>query len=80
MIALLIGIPLGVIAATRRYNALDYGSMMLALIGISTPVFWAGIVLIYVLSFRLGLFPIAGILGSGIRLHHITNGYVPIAC
>ena len=41
--------------------------MMLALFGISTPVFWAGIVLIYLLSFRLGLFPIGGIIGTGIR-------------
>jgi peptide/nickel transport system permease protein len=76
LIALVIGIPLGVVAATRRNTALDYGSMIVALIGISTPVYWAGIVLIYLLSFRLGLFPIAGILDSGIKLRHITYGYV----
>ena len=50
--------------------------MFFALIGISTPVFWSGIVLIYLLSFRLGLFPIGGIIGTGIRLDHITNAYV----
>jgi peptide/nickel transport system permease protein len=76
LISLVIGIPLGVIAATRRNTALDYGSMIFALVGISTPVYWAGIVLIYLLSFRLGLFPISGILDSGIKLHHITYGYV----
>jgi peptide/nickel transport system permease protein len=75
-IALVIGIPVGVIAANRRGTSLDYGTMMLALVGISTPVFWAGIVLIYLLSFQLGIFPIGGIIGTGIRLDHITNAYV----
>lgn len=76
IIALVIGIPAGVIAATHRSTPLDYGTMILALIGISTPVFWAGIVLIYLLSFRLGLFPIGGIIGTGIQLDRITNAYV----
>ena len=76
IIALIVGIPLGVVAATRRNTALDYGSMIVALLGISMPVYWAGIVLIYLLSFRLGIFPIAGILDSGIKLRHITYGYV----
>ena len=74
--ALLIGIPVGVIAATRRATPLDYGTMIVALIGISTPVFWAGIVLIYLLSFRLGFFPIGGIIGTGITLDHVTYAYV----
>jgi peptide/nickel transport system permease protein len=76
VIALLIGIPAGVIAATHRSTPLDYGTMIVALVGISTPVFWAGIVLIYLLSFRLGLFPIGGIIGTGISLDHVTNAYV----
>lgn len=76
LIALAIGIPLGVIAATRRNTAADYGAMVVALLGISMPVYWAGIVLIYLLSFRLGLFPIAGIMDSQIELRHITYGYV----
>ncbi len=75
-IALLIGIPAGVIAATHRATPLDYGTMLVALVGISTPVFWSGIVLIYILSFRLGLFPIGGIIGTGIKLDHITDAYV----
>jgi peptide/nickel transport system permease protein len=76
LIALVIGIPVGVIAATRRNTIWDYGSMIFALTGISTPVYWAGIVLIYLLSFRLRLFPIGGILDSSIDLRHITYGYV----
>ncbi|MGH2562770.1 MAG: ABC transporter permease [Thermomicrobiales bacterium] len=76
LIALVVGIPAGVLAATRRNTAWDYGSMLVALTGISTPVYWAGIVLIYLLSFRLGLFPIGGILDSGIDLDRVTYGYV----
>jgi peptide/nickel transport system permease protein len=76
IIALAVGIPAGVIAATFRGTPLDYGTMLVALVGISTPVFWAGIVLIYVLSFRLGLFPIGGIIGTGIPLERITDAYV----
>jgi peptide/nickel transport system permease protein len=75
-IALVIGIPAGVVAATHRGTSLDYGTMIVALIGISTPVFWAGIVLIYILSFRLGIFPIGGIIGTGIRLDRITDAYL----
>lgn len=76
IIALVIGIPAGVIAATNRASFLDYGTMMISLIGISTPVFWSGIVLIYILSFQLGLFPIGGILATGIKLQHVTDAYV----
>ena len=76
IIALAIGIPAGVIAATFRGTPLDYGTMLVALIGISTPVFWAGIVLIYLLSFRLGIFPIGGIIATGIPLERITDAYV----
>jgi peptide/nickel transport system permease protein len=76
IIALAIGIPAGVVAAIHRSSALDYGTMVFALIGISTPVFWAGIVLIYLLSFRAGIFPIGGIIGTGIKLDRITDAYV----
>src|SRR5688572_14710084 len=44
--ALTIGVPAGVIAAISRCTPLDYGTVIVGLIGISTPVFWAGIVLI----------------------------------
>lgn len=76
ILAIVIGIPLGVIAATHRYSVLDYGTMIFSLIGISTPVFWAGIVLLYLVSFRLGLLPLGGVLDSNIDLKHITYSYV----
>lgn len=76
LIALAVGVPLGVLAATRRNTIWDYGSMTVALVGISTPVYWSGIVLIYLLSFKLGIFPIAGIIDSDVDLRRVTYGYV----
>src|SRR3954447_20470311 len=45
LIALLIGIPAGIISAVRKGTAWDYGANLLALWGISTPNFWLGIML-----------------------------------
>jgi peptide/nickel transport system permease protein len=59
-IAALIGIPLGILAALRRNTRLDYLLMTWAIVGISAPGFWIGILLIYVLGFRLALFPMFG--------------------
>jgi peptide/nickel transport system permease protein len=40
IIAIVIGIPLGVISAVKQYSWLDYGAMFFAILGISAPVFW----------------------------------------
>lgn len=58
--SLLIGIPLGVMAAVRRGRAIDVGARLLALVGQSVPVFWLGIVMIYVFSVTLGWLPTSG--------------------
>ena|SRR5438094_798216 len=71
-LAILIGVPVGVLAAARRYSLADYVSMVGALFGISMPVFWTALVLIYLLGFRAGVFPITGILDPDITLEHIT--------
>ncbi|MFO7926331.1 MAG: ABC transporter permease [Natronomonas sp.] len=57
IIAVLIAIPLGVISATRRNQPSDYGATMFSLLGISTPNFWLGLMLILVLSVWVGVFP-----------------------
>ena len=60
LVATLIGVPLGVLAATRQGTFVDTLSMVVALIGLSVPVFVTGLVFIYVFAFRLGWFPVAG--------------------
>jgi peptide/nickel transport system permease protein len=60
IIALLIGVPAGVIAAVRNNTAVDYGATMAALWGLSIPNFWLGILLILFFSVQLGWFPASG--------------------
>jgi peptide/nickel transport system permease protein len=60
-VALLVGIPLGVLAATRRGTVASAGLSLLALLGLSIPVFWLGILLILGASLYLQWFPPAGL-------------------
>ena len=59
-IALALALPLGVISATRRNSAFDNFAMAFALVGQSTPVFFLGIILLFVFGGLLGWFPIGG--------------------
>lgn len=59
-VALVIGLSAGIAGATRPYTAWDYGSMATALIGVSTPIFWSGMLLILVFAVRLGWLPSGG--------------------
>jgi peptide/nickel transport system permease protein len=63
----LIGVPLGVIAAARQHSIFDSVSMLLANIGVSMPIFWLGLILIYLFSVRLGWVPITTAGGSTFR-------------
>jgi peptide/nickel transport system permease protein len=60
MIAVVIGIPIGVISAVKQYSIFDTTTMIFALIGISMPVFWLGLLLILLFSVKLGLLPASG--------------------
>lgn len=60
IIALLIGIPIGVLGAIKQYSWLDNVFTIFALIGISMPSFFFGLILIQVFSVELGLFPLFG--------------------
>ena len=58
---LLIGIPTGVVSAVKRRSAADRGAMLFALMGVSIPSFWLGMVLIYVFFYQLGWAPPTGL-------------------
>jgi len=60
---LVIGIPVGLVAAVRRGSALDRLLMSLSLLGVTAPAFWLGLFFIYLFGFRLGIFPLGGIGG-----------------
>jgi ABC-type dipeptide/oligopeptide/nickel transport system permease component len=74
-LALLLAIPLGILAAYRRGTAMDSGTMAFSLIGISMPNFWLGPLLILVFSLWLGWTPVSGSEAPGsIVLPAITLG------
>jgi peptide/nickel transport system permease protein len=59
-LALIVGVPLGVLSATRRGTAWDTVTGMLTLLGTSFPSFYLGILLIWLFGVQLGLFPTMG--------------------
>ncbi len=65
VIAIGIGIPLGILSAANRGRAIDYGSNVLALSGMSIPNFWLGILLIFLISVRWQLLPSSGYVPPG---------------
>ncbi len=60
-VAVLVGVTAGLAGATQSYTVWDYGSMVLAMLGISTPIFWSGVLLILVFAVRLGWLPSEGV-------------------
>ena len=60
VVALLLAVPLGVLAAVKQGTAWDVGAMGVALCGVSIPNFWMGPMLILVGSVWLGWFPVSG--------------------
>ncbi len=61
LVAALVGVPVGILSALKRRNPLvDYPLRIVALLGLSMPVFWLGILLLIVFSLRLDVFPLIG--------------------
>ncbi|WP_254864692.1 ABC transporter permease [Halovivax gelatinilyticus] len=59
--AIAVSVPLGVISAKRRNEPVDHGSRVVSLIGVSTPDFWIGLVLLILFAFHLGWLPATGL-------------------
>ena len=57
LVSILIAIPSGIISAIKQYSAFDYIFMLIALLGLSIPNFWLGLILILNFSIRLGWLP-----------------------
>jgi peptide/nickel transport system permease protein len=70
------GIFLGIVSATRQYSFLDYLSMLGALIGVSMPIFWLGLVFMLIFSLGLGWLPISGRMSIDVNINSITNFYI----
>lgn len=75
IIAVGVGIPIGIISATRQYSLIDNGSMIFALLGVSMPNFWQGLMLILLFSVKFRIFPSGGYDGwKSLVLPAITLG------
>lgn len=81
VIALLIGIPVGIISAVKQYSIFDYGAMFTALVGVSVPSFWLGLMMTLAFSVKLGWFPSMGMgtmaNGFGDVISHL---FLPALC
>ncbi len=60
LFAVAVGLPIGIVSATRAGSWVDFGAMLVALGGISMPSFWVGLNLIFVFAVLLGVLPVAG--------------------
>ena len=60
MIAIVLGIPIGVISAIKQYTLIDNISMMVSMVLTSMPGFWYGLMLMLIFALKLGWFPAAG--------------------
>jgi peptide/nickel transport system permease protein len=73
LIAILVGIPVGVISAVRQYSLLDKTTSVLALTGISMPIFWLAMVLVVIFGVNLELLPFPGRLDPTTGITAITG-------
>ncbi len=64
LLAVLIGLPVGILAAVRRGSIFDYSAMGLAVTGYSMPIFWWALLLILTFSVQLGWTPVSGRLSA----------------
>jgi ABC-type dipeptide/oligopeptide/nickel transport system permease component len=88
LIAVVLGLTLGVLTARHPHSVLDTGTMVFVLVGVSMPVFWTGILLLLVFGGILGWLPVGGILDTGMTVERLTglplvdavlNGHWPAA-
>jgi peptide/nickel transport system permease protein len=70
-----VGIPAGIISATRRNSIFDGISMIGSLVGVSMPIFWLGLMLIYFFGVKLGWFPTYGRFPVALSLKTVTGLY-----
>ncbi len=76
LFAVAVGVPVGVIAAVRQYSLLDKITSVVALTGVSMPVFWLALVLVVVFTVRLDWLPFPGRVGGDVSFTSYTGLYL----
>jgi peptide/nickel transport system permease protein len=75
-LASILGVLAGIVSATHQYSGLDSGFMFLSLAGISMPIFWLGLMMIWTFAVLLGWFPPSGRLDVRLHLDTISGFYL----
>jgi len=75
-IASVLGLILGIVSAVKQNTVLDYGAMGVALLGVSMPIFWLGLMMIILFSVTLGWLPASGRITIGMAPDTITGLYL----
>lgn len=78
VVALILGIWVGIFSALHQYSPLDYVFMVLALIGVSMPIFWLGLMLVKIFAVNLGWLPAVGC-GTGF-VDTVRHMILPCVC
>ncbi len=73
VIAVIVGVPIGILSAIKRNSIIDTASMFGALFGVSIPIFVLGLLLIFLLGVELDLLPFVGRLSIGVRIERVTG-------
>ncbi|KNZ69033.1 binding-protein-dependent transport system inner membrane protein [Thermincola ferriacetica] len=76
IIAVIVGVLAGVISAVKQYSIFDNLSMVGALLGVSLPIFWLGLMMQWLFAFKLGLLDASARLSVDTHLQTITNLYL----
>jgi len=76
LIAIVVGVPVGIISAARRNSWLDSVTMVGALVGVSMPIFWLGLMEIMIFAVILQWLPAGGRLSTGVDIPSITSLYL----
>jgi peptide/nickel transport system permease protein len=79
LLAMVIGGSIGILGATRRYSLWDHLATVGAMIALSIPTFWFGLIAIYIFSVNLGWFPAGGLqeIGDGSFLDRVRHMVLP---
>jgi peptide/nickel transport system permease protein len=73
LFAVVIGLPAGIISAWRRGSIFDNASVLIALTGVSMPIFWLGLMLAWFFGVQLKILPFSARLDTGVSFTPITN-------
>ena len=76
LVAMILGVPAGIIAAVRKNGWIDNLAMSASLLGVSMPVYWLGLLLVYLFAVNLHWLPPSGRLSVDTDLHPITGFYL----